>query len=255
VRKWLTISLIFQKSLEDEAYPIQTLRNLAKSLAKGHLFLLDVDFIPSPRLAERAMARVQLYAKQRPGVKVAFIVPAFEPTERRLATSRLPSDKDTLLLEVKAGLIQPILGGFHASHISTNYVKWYSTKLDYAISYEVLFEPYVIATSPGVPEYDERFNEYGNDKCSHIYEMAACRYQFVVIGDSYVVHMEHKQADFKDVQDVDKSWDNWAIYADEIEMRYHWRPEVPDRLMREVELGNLPGKWMLKPAVGLGPVR
>ena len=99
----------------------------------------------------------------------------------------------------------------------------------------------------------------------------------MVMGDSFVVHMDHKEASFKEVlffhhsnltlkppypklsptlkvQDVDKSWDNWETYADEIELRYRWRPEIPERLRREVELGNLPGKWMKKPPVGLGPI-
>ena len=31
---------------------------------------------------------------------------------------------------------------------------------------------------------------------------------------------------------------------DEIEARYGWRPEIPQRLMREVDLGYLPGGWM-----------
>lgn len=152
-------------------------------VTKGSLFLLDVDFMPSPRLAERAMARVALYAKERPGVKVAFIVPAFEPTKERSANAPLPGDKATLIREREAKLIQPILHpmGQHASHITTNYPRWFATAaVDYAVSYEVLFEPYVIATTPGLPPYDERFNGYGNDKCSHIYEMAANRYQFVV---------------------------------------------------------------------------
>jgi len=250
--KWLTISIIFRRGMA-ETYLIQTLRNLAMNLAKGSsIFLLDVDFIPSPRLAERAVARVQLYAKERPGVKVAFVIPAFEPTDKRSPNAYLPADKATLIREREAGLIQPILHplGEHASHITTNFPRWYATTVDYAIAYEVLFEPYIVATMPGIPLYDERFNEYGNDKCAHIYELAANKYQFVVVADGYIIHMGHSTAEWKGVQDHDKAWEEWGKFMDEIQARYGWRPETPPRLQREVELGYLPGEWM-KPAVGV----
>ena len=216
-------------------------------MSLGHgsaYFLVDVDFIPSPRLAERALARLQLYSQQRPGIKVAFVVPAFEPTKQRSSSARLPGDKATLLLELQAGMMRPILGGKHASHVTTNFAKWESARQDYAIEYEILFEPYVIGTMPGIPVYDERFNEYGNDKCAHIYEMAAGRYQFVVVADAFIVHMGHGEADWKQVTDVDNSWKQWGKYMNEIEARYGWRPEIPQRLRREVDLGYLPGGWM-----------
>jgi len=250
-QKWLSLSIVFQHGYQ-EAYPIQTLRNLALNLSHGSVFLLDVDFIPSPRLAERAVARVQLYAKERPGVKVAFVVAAFQPTEKRSPNAVLPGDKVALMRERESGLVQPILHplGEHASHVTTNYPRWYATTVDYSIPYEVLYEPYVIATMPGVPPYDERFNEYGNDKCAHVYEMAASRYQFVVISDAYIIHMGHGNADWKVVQDNDKAWKQWGDFMDEIQARYGWRPETPPRLQREVEMGYLPGEWM-KPAVGV----
>ena len=46
-----------------------------------------------------------------------------------------------------------------------------------------------------------------------------------------------------------KQHHSWTVLP---QARYHWRPETPARLVKEVELGYLPGGWM-KPPQGLLP--
>jgi len=253
-RRWLTLSLLFQQGVM-ERYPVQTLRNLAMRQAGDPgsaqlVLMLDVDFVPSNGLAKHAWGSLESYSRTHRDSKIAFVVPAFEPTPQRQAGLPMPQTKVMLLQEHERGLIQPILhpAGEHASHITTNYPRWLRSTEDYPVQYEVLFEPYVAATTQTLPAYDERFNAYGNDKCSHALEMAARRYEFIVLSDAFIVHAQHKEALWAGAQDNDKAWEQWGSFMDEIQTRYGWRPETPHRLRVEAERGELPDAWM-KPAV------
>ena len=52
--------------------------------------------------------------------------------------------------------------------------------------YELFFEPYVVV-SKDMPMYDQRFSGYGHDKSSHIYELYARGYNFV-LPEAFVIH-------------------------------------------------------------------
>ena len=60
----------------------------------------------------------------------------------------------------------------------------------YRVPYRPYFEPYIIGPKD-LPRYDETFF-YGADKVSHIYEVSAAGYAFVVLPDVYVEHMPHQ---------------------------------------------------------------
>lgn len=55
--------------------------------------------------------------------------------------------------------------------------------------YRPYFEPYIIGPRT-LPPYDENFF-YGADKVSHIYEVLAAGYSFVVMPDVFVEHFPH----------------------------------------------------------------
>ena len=52
------------------------------------------------------------------------------------------------------------------------------------------FEPYVVVKRD-VIKYDNRFVGFGFSKVSHIMELAANEYTFVVLPNAFIVHMPH----------------------------------------------------------------
>lgn len=52
------------------------------------------------------------------------------------------------------------------------------------------YEPYVVVTSD-VVEYNEKFVGFGWNKVSHIMELEAQNYEFLVLHDAFIVHKPH----------------------------------------------------------------
>lgn len=52
------------------------------------------------------------------------------------------------------------------------------------------FEPYIVVNR-NIPEYDTRFVGFGWNKVSHIMELEAIGYEFVVLPQAFIVHMPH----------------------------------------------------------------
>ncbi|KAL9981153.1 hypothetical protein ACROYT_G009817 [Oculina patagonica] len=159
-------------------YPINRLRNIAiKNVKTQYVFMIDVDFVPSPDLAILARNQILVYNETRNSTddKIAFVVPAFDGA--RHANSRdLPETKEELVKMVKR---KNKLAPFRQiesplSHSSTNYTKWYHTNESYEVSgYQDKYEPYLILRlTPELPLYDERFTGYGMNKISHVIELA-----------------------------------------------------------------------------------
>ncbi|CAH3103630.1 unnamed protein product, partial [Porites lobata] len=179
-------------------YPINRLRNIAIRNAKTqYIFLVDVDFVPSPYLEIVARDNIIEYNKKRNNTddKVAFVVPAFDGA-RNLFTRELPETKEKLVKMVKR---KRKLSPFRQiesplSHSSTNYSKWYNSNESYEVSgYQDKYEPYLILRmTPELPLYDERFTGYGMNKISHIIELTILRYKFIVLPDVWIVHRYHR---------------------------------------------------------------
>lgn len=53
-----------------------------------------------------------------------------------------------------------------------------------------MFEPYIVVRK-NVTRYDTRFLNYGWNKISHITELDAQNYEFVVLPDAFIVHQPH----------------------------------------------------------------
>lgn len=75
-------------------------------------------------------------------------------------------------------------------HAPTNYAKWRTATTPYLVNWEPNFEPYVVVKRD-VPEYDKRFVGFGWNKVSHIMELHAQGYEFVVLPNGFMVHMPH----------------------------------------------------------------
>lgn len=197
-------------------YPINRLRNIAIRNAKTqYIFLVDVDFVPSPDLEILAKDQITDYneTKNSANDKLAFVVSAFDGT-RNVLTKDLPETKEELIRMVKR---KKNLAPFRQiesplSHRSTNYSKWYHTSEPYEItSYQDKYEPYLILRlTSEIPLYDERFTGYGMNKISHVMELALLRYKFVVLPDVWIVHRYHRlsRLSFAHLTDPDIRFEN-----------------------------------------------
>jgi hypothetical protein len=78
------------------------------------------------------------------------------------------------------------------AHIATNYSRFLTTLEPYLAVYGFPWEPYYIADKTDLPRYDARFAGYGNDKAVQTYEMSLRGFKFLVMPDSFVIHIEHE---------------------------------------------------------------
>lgn len=58
------------------------------------------------------------------------------------------------------------------------------------MKWEPDYEPYVVVKSD-VVEYNEKFVGFGWNKVSHIMELEAQNYEFLVLPDTFIVHKPH----------------------------------------------------------------
>lgn len=58
------------------------------------------------------------------------------------------------------------------------------------MSWEPDYEPYVVVRSD-IPKYDTRFVGFGWNKVSHIMELEARGYTFIVLPNAFIIHMPH----------------------------------------------------------------
>ncbi len=56
------------------------------------------------------------------------------------------------------------------------------------------YEPYVVVQNiPELPLYDEAFQDYGMNKITHIMELYAAGYTFIVLGSAWTCHVPHSE--------------------------------------------------------------
>lgn len=60
----------------------------------------------------------------------------------------------------------------------------------FQVKWEPDYEPYVVVRSD-VVEYNEKFVGFGWNKVSHIMELEAQNYEFLVLPDVFIVHKPH----------------------------------------------------------------
>lgn len=93
-----------------------------------------------------------------------------------------------------------------AGHAPMNYTKWKTAMDPYQVSVEMFFgglyyfffqvkwqpdfEPYIVVHR-GVTEYDNRFMGFGWNKVSHIMELEAQSYEWIVLPNAFIIHKPH----------------------------------------------------------------
>ena len=172
-------------------YPINYLRNTALSTVETpYVFLTDLDFLPSYNLyshLKKAAELLMTVTQQR-----ALVVPAFEAMEKNTI---FPTDKAMLLKQMKESFVRPFHPYFRG-HTPTNYRKWVEASDPYVTRWVKDYEPYVLVRS-NVVRYDQRFMGYGFNKISHIAELKAQGYEFVVLPDPYLIHYPHSHSEYR----------------------------------------------------------
>jgi len=177
-------------------YPINALRNAAlRAAATEFVFLLDIDFVPSPGAHDALLPLARRLVKGRE----ALVVPAIEVQ----SGAALPATR----AEAKALFDSGRAEGFHMTryprgHQPTRFEHWFRAGEgeEYRVGYSLGFEPYVVARRAEVPAYDARFRGYGLNKVVHLYRMATVsKFDFVVAcSGHFVMAAEHEaSADYR----------------------------------------------------------
>ncbi|XP_076328863.1 xylosyl- and glucuronyltransferase LARGE1-like isoform X1 [Tachypleus tridentatus] len=172
---------------EGPFYPVNLLRNVAlQQVTTPFLFLTDIDFLPMYGLYD--YLRKSVSALRLESSKKALVVPAFETQRYRLS---FPKSKAELLSMLDMGTLFTFR--YHVwtrGHSPTNYAKWRTATTPYKVLWEPDFEPYIVVRRD-IPEYDRRFVGFGWNKVSHIMELYAQGFEFIVLPNAFAVHMPH----------------------------------------------------------------
>ncbi|KAM9967169.1 hypothetical protein ACTFIR_007408 [Dictyostelium discoideum] len=121
--------------------------------------------------------------------KIAFVIPSFSSSISRFD---FPDNKKDLLDFIKQDLIKEINSGVCPKcHGPTNYSRWYLSSEPYLVQYKWIYEPFLLYNRSQIHDYDERLKGYGFDKNSHTFGMAAAGFDFVVLPDAWIIHMNH----------------------------------------------------------------
>ncbi|XP_076450091.1 xylosyl- and glucuronyltransferase LARGE1-like [Babylonia areolata] len=172
---------------DGQFYPVNYLRNMALEQVKTpYVFLSDIDFLPMYGLYEylkKAANMMDIGAEKK-----ALVVPAFETQRYRL---EFPKSKAELLSMLDMGTLFTFR--YHVwpkGHAPTNFAKWGTATTPYPVAWEQDFEPYVVVHRD-IPLFDQRFMGFGWNKVSHIMELDAQGYEFVVLPNAFIIHMPH----------------------------------------------------------------
>ena len=185
-RKNIAFHIVFRDSNE-KIYPINFLRNVAlQNVKTEYVFLYDVDFSPMPHLYEYITSAV---LSEKISNLTAFIIPAFESLWYKF---EMPQSKSQLLEMMDEGSITTFRSYiWPQGHAATNFTKWKTAKKTYNVSWEPDFEPYVVLKKHNCPLYHKGFSGYGWNKVSHIMELDAAGFVFVVLPFGFITHLPH----------------------------------------------------------------
>ena len=173
---------------EGSHYPVNFLRNLAMDLTTTQfIFLSDVDFIPSvgsfPALQASVTSLLSDHSSR------LLVVPAFE--NNRYSSNNFPVTKAELVRKLDLGEIFTFRSNeWPQGHRPTNFPHWRTSTIPYTVNWEPDFEPYIVGRRD-MPRFDNRFVGFGWNKVSHILELHAAGYEFVVVSDVFIVHQPH----------------------------------------------------------------
>ena len=190
----VAIHIVYKR--EGYFYPVNYLRNVAlKGVRTPYILIIDGDFLPSYGLYPYLRKAAELLMT----TKRALVVPAFEAQEN----IPFPRNKSTLVKLMKKEVVRSFHPYFEG-HTPTNYTKWVQSSYPYIVKWAKNYEPYVFVGSD-IVKYDQTFVGYGWNKVSHIAELKAQGYEFVVLPDPFILHYPHpRSSDYRNWNGVFK---------------------------------------------------
>ena len=187
-RKNLAIHVVFNHSV---IYPINYIRNVAlNSVTTPYVFLNDFEMLPSYGCYVSMKKAIEEELDFDARKKTALVIPAFETSGNSSHKIAFPESKQELIRLLNNNKAFQFHKRVFVSHNPTKYPKWKQTKKFYNVKYRMNYEPYVVVRSD-VVRYDTRFVGYGFNKISHIMELHAQKYKFVVHPFLFVLHEWH----------------------------------------------------------------
>ncbi|KAK6182973.1 hypothetical protein SNE40_010533 [Patella caerulea] len=213
-------------AIEGIEYPHNLLRNLALKYSRtSHILVIDIDMIPSPNLKEVFMKNQKNYFLKKTTFisRSAHVVPAFELKNGY----DVPKNRMELIDLWEKNIIRPFYEeACWKCQKYTDYDKWRASESELTSAYHADFhdpwEPFYIAAK-SVPQYDERFKQYGFNRISQICEMHIAGYQFSVLTDVFLVHkgFKHTQEFHKTKNDeLDKNRILFRKFKNELKAKY-----------------------------------
>ena len=185
-RKNIGYHLVFQSSNTD-IFPINLLRNIALQQALTEfVFLCDVDFIPMSDLYSYILKTIQNYD----GENKAYIIPAFESLYYKASLPKTKSELNEMFKNEKVTSFRSYV--WEQGHLATNFSHWFNTKVPYKVEWQKDFEPYIVIKKKLCPLYDKQFTGFGWNKVTHIMELDAAGFEFVVLPDGFIIHVPHE---------------------------------------------------------------
>ena len=208
-RKNLAIHIVYQRGY---LYPINYLRNIAlNAVSTPYVFLSDGDLLPMYNLyslLKRATKTLMNVPQRR-----ALVVPGFESVEY---TFHFPHNKSDVLNLMHQNTITTMCPYCKSdNNAPTDIERWAKSSKPYRVDWKMNYQPYVVVKSD-VVRYDQRFVGYGFNKASHIMELKAQLYEFIVLPDVFIIHTPHPSSNVKDIWHtkdfkfcIDALWDQF----------------------------------------------
>ena len=186
-KKNLAVHVVFNHT---SVYPVNYLRNAALDYVTTPFVLLhDADFLPNFDCysgIKKAIDENDMINNK----KTALVLPAFETVEQEVSLTALKSKQELLSLIRTKKVRQFHIKVCAKAHSPTMYNKWNNTDKPYKVEYSLHYEPYVVVSSD-VVRYDTRFVGFGWNKVSHIMELHADSYSFIVLPELFLLHLWH----------------------------------------------------------------
>ncbi|KAN0029252.1 hypothetical protein ACTFIV_011135 [Dictyostelium citrinum] len=160
-------------------------------------------------------------------LKVAFVIPSFSSN---IPPKQHPNNKMDMIDLVKNNKIQPSNSNVcKKCHSPTNFDKWMDAVEPYEVEYKWIFEPYLVFNRTQNIPFDERLKGYGFDKNSHAFSMAVEGFHFVVLPDSFIIHVNHSPSSWEGPSLDEQQWDALRVVCEiipDIKIKNGYSPNV-----------------------------
>ncbi|XP_006824280.1 xylosyl- and glucuronyltransferase LARGE2s-like [Saccoglossus kowalevskii] len=193
-------------------YPFNHMRNIALGEVRTpFIYMSEIDFLYKSTAYEDIRRRLgHIVEKQEDGENQAIVVPAFETEHLNL--SYIPKSKNELVRLYTQGKLRFFHSlDFSKGHEATNFTKWMTSVVPYPVTFNLGYEPYLVLSKKGLPEFPLLFSGMGRDKIIYTQMLKVLGYKLSVSPNAYMIHMPHWPSTSKMMWDADGNY-RWCVY-------------------------------------------